>query len=103
MLFAERRRMEPILEQVPASPREPIEDYGPPGVYTPEKAAETLQRRRGQQPMNMVLHEAIPMHLHIFFSGDLREAFQIFAFVEAMPKEFGSVYTARNNMMGDTF
>ena len=53
--------------------------------------------------MNMILHEAIPMHLHIFFSGNLREAFQILAFVEAVPKEFGAIYTARNNMMGDAF
>lgn len=42
------------------------------------------------------------MHLHVLLSRNLGEAFQILAFVKAMPKEFGAVHAARDYVMRDT-
>src|SRR6185437_14464576 len=41
------------------------------------------------------------MHLHVLLSRNLGEAFQILAFVKAMPKEFGAVHAARDYVMRD--
>ncbi len=59
VLFVKRRRVVAVLKQVAGAPMLAVEDYRPPGVDALEQAGEAFGSGRSQQPVNVIVHEAL--------------------------------------------
>ena len=101
VVFAEGRGVVASLEKVAAAAVPAIEGDGPPGVSAAEQPFEAGACGGGEDPVDVVVHEAVAVNPDLLLLGNLGEAAEIHLLFCAGGEDAHAVVAARDHVVHD--